>query len=126
MKLICSKSILIQILNVVQKAIGAKSPIEILDSIKIDAQSDGHTIFTASSMDFCIEYNIELTVYEGGSIALPSKIFGDIVRKLPEGEAEITVDKSNYLTTIRCGSGEYSIQGLSAEKSTATPIVDEK
>lgn len=126
MKFVCSKSVLIQILNIVQKAIGSKSSMPILDSIKIDAQSGAQTVFTANSMEFCIEYNAEITVYESGSVALPSKIFGEIVRKLPEGEAEITVDPENYHTTIKCGPSEFNIQGLSAEKFTATPIVDEK
>lgn len=126
MKFVCSRSVLIQILNIVQKAIGSKSPMPILDSIKIDAQSGGQTVFTANSMEFCIEYNAEITVYESGSVALPSKIFGEIVRKLPEGEAEITVNPENFHTTIKCEASEFSIQGLSAEKFTATPIVDEK
>lgn len=126
MKFVCSKTALTHILNIVQKAIGAKSPMPILDSIKIDAQSDGHTIFTANSMEFCIEYNAEITVYESGKVALPSKIFGEIVRKLPDGEVEITVRPDNYHTVIKCEASEFSIQGMDAEKFTATPIIDEK
>lgn len=126
MKFTCSTTVLINILNIVQKAIGAKSAMPILECIKIDAQRDGHTVFTANSMELCIEYNADITVYESGTVALPSKIFGDIVRKLPDGEAEITVNPENFHTEIKCGSSECSIQGMDADKFTATPIVDEQ
>mgnify|MGYP005782712537 FL=1 len=126
MNFVCSKTVLNLILNIVQKAIGAKSAMPILDCIKIDAKSDGHAIFTANSMEFCIEYDAELTVYESGSVALPSKIFGEIVRKLPEGEVDVTVKPDNFHTVIKCEASEFSIQGMDADKFTATPIVDEK
>ena len=126
MKFVCSKSVLLQILNVVQKAVTTKSAMPILDCIKIEASSDGTAIFTTNSTEFCIEYKSNITVNESGSIALPSKIFGEIIRRLPEGEVEVSVKPDNYHTTIKCGSSEFSIQGMSAEKFVATPVVNEQ
>ena len=40
MKFVCSKSVLNGIVNIVQKAIGAKTSFPILECIKIDAQDD--------------------------------------------------------------------------------------
>lgn len=126
MKFKCQKSILMQIVNTVQKAIGSKSSLPILECIKIDAQSDGNIVFTANSIELCIEYNANVTVYESGSAALVSKIFGDIVRKLPDGEVEITVDPKNYVTDIVCSSSEFNIQGMNPEEFPAAPIVEEE
>ena len=126
MKFVCSKTILNQIVNVVQKAIGAKSSHPIIECIKIDAQSDGHVTFTTNSMELCIEYNADMTVYESGSVALPSKIFGEIVRRLPEGEVEITIDPKNYVTDIECEQSKFNIQGMSSTEFPDVPIVDEQ
>lgn len=126
MKLVCSKTVLNDIVNTVQKAIGAKTSHPILECIKIEAQSDGHVVFTANSIELCIEYTTEITVYEIGSIALPSKIFGEIVRRLPEGEVKITTDEKNYITDIECEQSKFNIQGMGVEDFPDVPIVDEE
>ncbi len=126
MKLVCSKSVLNNIVNTVQKAMGSKTSHPILECIKIEALSDGHVIFTANSIDLCIEYNSQITVYEEGSIALPSKIFGEIVRRLPEGEVKISADLKTYVTDIECEQSKFNIQGMGIEEFPDVPIVDEE
>lgn len=125
MKFVCSKTVLNDIVNTVQKAIGAKTPHPILECIKIEALNDGHVVFTANSIELCIEYTSEITVYEGGSIALPSKIFGEIVRRLPDGEVSITCDEKNYITDIECEHSKFNIQGMGTNEFPDVPIVDE-
>lgn len=126
MKLVCSKSVLNNIVNTVQKAMGAKTSHPILECIKIEALNDGHVIFTANSIDLCIEYNSQITVYEEGSIALPSKIFGEIVRRLPEGEVMISADLKTYVTDIECEQSKFNIQGMGIDEFPDVPIVDEE
>lgn len=126
MKLVCSKSVLNNIVNTVQKAMGAKTSHPILECIKIEALNDGHVIFTANSIDLCIEYNSQITVYEEGAIALPSKIFGEIVRRLPEGEVKISADLKTYVTDIECEQSKFNIQGMGIEEFPDVPIVDEE
>lgn len=125
MKFACQKTVLNQIVNIVQKAIGAKTSHPIFECIKIDAQSDGNVTFTSNSIELCIEYNAEINVYESGSIALPSKIFGEIVRRLPEGEVVITSEQKNYVTDIECGASQFNIQGMSPDEFPEAPVVDE-
>lgn len=126
MKLVCSKSVLNNIVNTVQKAMGSKTSHPILECIKIEALTDGHVIFTANSIDLCIEYNSQITVYEEGVIALPSKIFGEIVRRLPEGEVKISADLKTYVTDIECEQSKFNIQGMGIEEFPDVPIVDEE
>lgn len=126
MKFVCSKTILADIVNIVQKAIGSKTSHPILECIKIDASNDGHVVFTANSIELCIEYTSEITVYEAGTIALPSKIFGEIVRRLPEGEVKITCDETNYIADIECEHSQFNIQGMSVSDFPDVPIVDEE
>lgn len=125
MKLICSKPQLMEIINTVQRAITPKTSLPILECIKIDASGDGHVVFTGNNIDLCIEYNTECTVTEGGTIALASKMFGEIVRRLPEGDVTISVNPSNYVTKIKSGSSEFNIQGISPDEFPSAPILDE-
>ncbi len=126
MKFSCSKLMLNEVVNTVQKAMGAKSSHPILECIKIEAQNDGHVVFTANSIDLCIEYSSEMNVYEAGAIALPSKIFGEIVRRLPDGEVKISADMNNFVTDIECEQSKFNIQGMGVNEFPDVPIVDEE
>ena len=126
MKIVSSKINLAQIINIVQKAVSSKTSYPILDCIKIDASSDGNVTFTSNCIDLCIEYNSETTVLESGSIALPSKIFGELIRRMPDGDVTISSNPSNYITDIYGGSSKVNIQGMSAEEFPPVPIIDEE
>lgn len=126
MKLVCSKPQLIDIINTVQRAIAPKTSLPILECIKIDANGDGNVVFTGNNIDLCIEYNTKCTVTEGGTIAIASKMFGEIVRRLPEGDVTISVNPSNFITKIKSGSSEFNIQGISPDEFPSAPVLDEK
>ena len=125
MKLVCSKPQLMEIINTVQRAIAPKTSLPILECIKIDASGDGNVVFTGNNIDLCIEYNSECFVTEGGTIALASKMFGEIVRRLPEGDVTINVNPANYVTKIQSGASEFNIQGISPDEFPSAPILDE-
>lgn len=126
MKLICSKPQLVDIINTVQRAIAPKTALPILECIKIDANGDGNVVFTGNNIDLCVEYNTKCTVTEGGTIALASKMFGEIVRRLPEGDVTISVNPSNFVTKIKSGSSEFNIQGIAPDEFPSAPVLDEK
>ena len=125
MKIICNKPQLVEIINTVQRAIAPKTSLPVLECIKIDAAGDGNVVFTGNNIDLCIEYNTKCTATEGGTIALASKMFGEIVRRLPEGDVTISVNPSNYVTKIKSGSSEFNIQGVSPDEFPSAPVLDE-
>ncbi len=125
MKLICHKQQLLKIINTVQKAVSAKSIMPILECIKIDAAADGQLTVTGNNLDLCIEYNDECQITEGGCIAISSKMFGEIVRRLPDEQVTVTVNEENNVTTIKCNKSEFNIQGLSGNEYPAVPEVKE-
>ncbi|MBS7298038.1 MAG: DNA polymerase III subunit beta [Eubacteriales bacterium] len=125
MKLVCHKTVLAEIINTVQKAVSSKAVMPILECIKLDAYNDGKITVTANNLDLCIEYYCDCTVTDGGSIALSSRMFGDIIRRLPDEDVEIEVNPSNNVTTIKGGKSEFNIQGLNALEYPAVPEVSE-
>ncbi|HIT84982.1 MAG TPA: DNA polymerase III subunit beta [Candidatus Ornithomonoglobus intestinigallinarum] len=126
MKMSCSKQELLEIVNTVQKAVMAKSTMPILECIKIDTSGDGNVVVTGNNLDMCIEYNTVMNVPEGGIVALASRMFGEIVRRLPEGTVTITSDPKNYVTKIECGASKFNIQGLDGMEYPGAPVLDEK
>lgn len=125
MKFVCSKTHLNHIVTIVQKATVSRSSVPVLECIKIDAQDNGSIKFTSNSIELCIEYTDEVNVFEDGSVALPSKIFGDIVKMLPEGDVEIIANSQTHLTDITCGHSHFNIKGIAPEEFPEAPSVEE-
>ena len=125
MKIIYDKQELAEIINTIQKAVTAKNTMPILECIKIEAFNDGNIIFTANNLDLCIEYRSQCNVVEEGSIAISSKMFGEIIRRFPSGDVLITVNENNNIMTLKCAKSEFKIQGLEAKDYPSVPDVDE-
>ena len=126
MRLTCNKEQLMDIINTVQKSIASKAVMPILECIKLDASGDGNVVATGNNLDLCIEYNAKCNVTEGGTIALASRMFGEIVRSMPDGDVTIAVDERNNVTKIKSGVSEFNIQGISSKEYPAAPVLDEK
>ena len=93
MKVVCSKTNLLNGVQIVSKAVPSKTTMSILECILIEAE--GSTIkMTANDMELGIETTIEGNVIEKGMIALDAKIFLEIVRKLPDNDVTIDTDSS--------------------------------
>lgn len=124
MKLICDKELLLEVIGTVQKSVASKTTMPILECIKIDAAANGTAVFTGNNLDMCIEYSLECDIPEGGSIALTSRMFGEIVRRAPMGRITIDINDSNNITKIKSGSSEFSIQGMTADDYPSAPEID--
>lgn len=126
MKLICEKEPLVEAINTVQKAVAPKTTMPILECIKLDASAKGSVRFTGNNLELCIDYSLECDVQEGGSIALASRMLGEIVRRAPDGRITLTVNESNNVTKIKSGSSEFSIQGLDADEYPSAAEIEER
>jgi len=122
MKLVCSKSALLNGVQIVSKAVPNKTTMSILECILLDA-SRGVITLTANDMELGIETTIEGNIVEKGIIALDAKIFLEIVRKLPDSDITIETD-SSFKTTITCEKAKFNIIGKSGEDFSYLPIVE--
>lgn len=124
MKLVCSKSNLLNGVQIVSKAVSNKTTMSILECIMVDA-SKGIITLTANDMDLGIETIIDGEILERGVIALDAKIFLEIVRKLPDSDITIETD-SSYKTTITCEKAKFTIIGKSGEDFSYLPVVEKE
>ena len=114
MRIKCKKQTLLAGLNTVSKAVATKTVKPILECILLEAHN-GELKLTANNLNLGIETFIECTILEEGTIALNSKLFTDIIRKMQD--SDIDIESSNdYKTTIICEKSRYDIPCWSGEE----------
>ncbi len=122
MKITCTKSNLLNGVQIVSKAVPSKTTMSILECIMVDTR-DGEIKLTANDMELGIETVIDGEIIEKGMIALDAKIFLDIVRKLPDSDVTIQTDDS-YKTSITCEKAKFNIIGKSGEDFSYLPEIE--
>ncbi|CRZ35704.1 DNA polymerase-3 subunit beta [Herbinix hemicellulosilytica] len=124
MKIKCQKSDLLNSVNIVLKAVPAKTTMPILECLIIEANDSGIKL-TANDMELGIETKVKGNIIEEGMVALNAKIFSEIVRRLPENEVSISTDE-NYVTEIICEKAKFSIVGRSGEEFPSLPEIEKE
>ena len=120
MKITCDRQILSDAINVVSRAVSTKSSMPALEGILIKAW-DG-LFLSAYDLELGISTAIPASVDEPGDIVLDAKLFVDIIRKLPAERVEITTDEK-LLTTIICGSSQFTLLGIPANDFPEIPVL---
>ena len=121
MKFSCEKSLLAAAVNTASRAAAAKSAVSSLEGLLIEAL-DGVTV-TGYDLKIGIRSSLPADVGEMGSVVLNCKLFGDIIRKLPDDIVTVTVDNSTFAAEISCGMSRFKIMGMSAGDYPELPDV---
>ncbi len=114
MKFSCSQQTLTKALNIVSKAVTIRTTIPILKGILLKIDNNGVLTMSASDLDLSIEKKIKVENSQPGEIVVLSKLFGDIIRKLPDGI--ITIEENDGKVNIKCSNSEFNIIGLPADE----------
>ena len=122
MRFTCEKSMLVTGLNITGRTVAQKSALPAIEGILCNA-SHGLNL-TGYNMETAITYHIDAEIHDAGECILPAKLFGDIIRRLPEGPVTVVVD-DNYKVSIRAGYASFSISAESAEDYPELPDVNE-
>ena len=120
MRFTCEKSMLVQGLNIAGRTVAQKSSLSVIEGILCKAGVELN--LTGYNMETAITYSVEADVADPGQCILPAKLFGDIVRRLPEGPVTVVVDE-NYKVSIRAGYASFTISAESAEDYPELPDV---
>lgn len=123
MKFICSRNKLLEGISIVQKAVTGKTTLPVLEGILI-ATKKNELYLTATDLDLGIETKVNCEILVNGSVVLNSRLFGEIIRKLPDLDIEIEVD-STYNTKIICGKSKFNLVGQSPDEFPELPVINE-
>lgn len=114
MKFSCSQQVLTKAFNIVSKAVTSRTTIPILKGILLRVSEDGILTMSASDLDLTIEKKIEVEGAEAGEVVVQAKLFGDIIRKLPNSMIHVSEQNTNLL--IQCANSEFNIVGFAADE----------
>lgn len=119
----CEKSLLQSAVATASRAVAAKSSIPALEGILLE----GTTCLTLSgyNMQTGIRTAFEAEVHQEGRIVLNARLFGEIIRKLPDDIIVFAADEK-YMVHLTCGDASFDILGLSAEDYPELPEVDDE
>lgn len=123
MKFICSQKDLSYAVSNVQRAVSAKTSLPALEGILIKSKDNNITL-CGYDLEIGITTEINSQVLEQGEIVVSAKLFGDIIRRLPEEKVKIEVDE-RLITYITSGQAEYQIVGISAGEYPELPKFEE-
>ena len=120
MRFTCEKNMLVTGLNITGRTVATKSALSAIEGILCKAE-DGLSL-TGYNMETAITYRIDAEVTDAGCCILPARLFGDIIRRLPEGPVTVVVDE-NFKVSIRAGYASFTISAESARDYPELPDV---
>jgi DNA polymerase-3 subunit beta len=126
MNVICSQKRLENGTQIVQKAKSTKLGLPIYSGILFETTNDDRIHLFATDLEIGIDCYISAQIIEHGSVVIPSKIFIDLIRKFPEGNIELEVDKDNIIHIKEEDLSSYKILGFSAEEFSPFPEIQSK
>ena len=117
MKFSCEKETLLNLLNIASRAVTGKSSLPLLEGLLLAADADTLTI-TGYDLSMGIRTTAQVDVVEPGRIVLNSRLFCEIVRKLPQDVVYLETD-DKLMTTIKCGRSVFNLMASEADEYPA-------
>ena len=122
MKFTCEKFLLQNAVNTASRAAAVKSAVAALEGLLIEANESKITI-SGYDLKTGIITGFPADVSENGHVVLNSRLFGDIIRKMPGDIITITV-ADNLMTKISSGVSEFEIMASPSDDCPELPSVD--
>ena len=122
-KFTCEKALLNSAISTVSRAVPSKSTISSLEGILIKAGDQ--LSLTGYNLEIGVNTLIPAEVDKIGSLVLPAKLFGDIIRLMPDNVISVSSDDKN-IVTIECGEIKYNIVGTEADEYPNMPSINEE
>lgn len=124
MKYTCQKSDLCEVLPNVAKAASAKTPMEALSAICLRA-SGQELELTGYDLELGIRTQIPAAVEEEGVVLTDSRLFSELVRRMPEGVLQIDID-DHLKITITGGGTSCQLPGMRADEYPDLPDIEQE
>lgn len=121
MKFSCEKYLLQTASMTASRATASKSPIPALEGLLLKAEDS--VSVTGYDLKKGIFTSLEADVAEKGSIVVSAKLFGEMIRKMPDGIVTITSDNANNVK-VKCGKSEFNFIGIDADDYPEMPTIN--
>jgi len=123
MKFTCEKALLQAAINTASRAVSSKSSIPALEGLLLRA--DGNLTVSGYNMQTGIRTNVDADVIEGGALVLNARLFGDIIRRMPD-DMIVFYSDANLNVKLTCGDASFDILAISASDYPDLPEVEDQ
>ena len=123
MKFSCEKVLLQSAIAVTSRAVAQKSSIPALEGLLLHV--DSRLTVSGYNMQTGIRTKVSADVVSGGDIVLNARLFGDIIRRMPDDVVTVSVD-DRQTVHLSCGDANFDILGLSAADYPDLPEVEDE
>jgi DNA polymerase-3 subunit beta len=110
-------------LQLVSRAASARGTVQVLGGVGIRA-TEGLLELEATDMELSLRTTVQATVEGEGTLVVPAKLLGDIVRLLPAGEVTLAHKPEEGAATLESGSYSSRLNVFAAEDFPRLPSVD--
>lgn len=124
MKFSCEKALLQNAISVTGRAVAQKSSIPALEGLLLHAGAEGLTV-SGYNMQTGIRAKVSASVETEGDVVLNARLFGDIIRRMPDDVVVFTVS-DKLQVRLSCGDADFEIPGLSAADYPDLPEVEDE
>ena len=121
MKFSCEKALLQNAVMTAGRVVATKSSILALEGVLVEAEESGLRI-SGYNLETGIVTQVEACVVKTGAIVLSARLFGEIIRKLPDDV--VSVETEGNSVHITCGPTSFDIMGSPADEFPELPQVD--
>ena len=121
MKFSCEKYLLQNACAIASRATASKSPIPTLEGLLLTAGEKLRV--TGYDLKEGIYTCLEADVAEPGSIVVGARLFGEMIRRLPDGIVTISVDERNNVN-VKCAKTDFHFMGYDADEYPEIPGVE--
>ena len=123
MKFVCEKTALVNAISIVSRTVSPKSSLAFLEGIYLAAGEELQ--LTGYNLETGITVRMEAKIRQTGECVMPTRMFSDIVRKLPDEVVAVEVDDS-YRVTIKGGVASFQLMASAADEYPQLPAVEEE
>lgn len=123
MKFSCEKILLQSAILAASRAVAPKSSIPALEGLLLNC-TDGTLTITGYNMQLGIRTRFACDTEENGALVLNARLFGDIVRRMPDDM--LTLQSDDMTVKLHCGDADFDIVALPAADFPDLPEVEEK
>ncbi len=120
MKLKTDRANLHQATSKLLSIVPPKTTLPILSNVLFELENEKLSL-KVTDLDVSMTVTLDVDAQKSGSIAVPARVFYEIVRELPDFELEISTYENRM--EIKCGSGVYKVSGFSAEDFPKLPDI---
>ena len=121
MKFSCEKAILQAAVTTAGRVVAAKSTIQALEGVLMEAEGD-HLRISGYNLETGIVTQVEAGVAEPGAIVLSARLLGEILRRMPDDAVSLSAG-ADLSVHIQCGPTSFDIKGSSDEDFPELPSV---